>query len=365
MLGLKRRLARDEEGAILVAGLFVTAFLIGMLYMLIGASTAMEQGELMQDGADSAAFTAAQTHAKAMNLIALNNMVKVAGVATLVGTGSVYEGAFDTIQWILEDTERIEVYGWTIPFLLIPLIQGIIGYIKANVTAELMLQAADRAQKTLIDALPLVTERLINDRIQPTFSPPVTSFFMSPMHTLPVEEEDEDEICDRMEGYANDQKLAAFIVVPDIIIMILAWLYTEDYFEDYCDDHKIAAMIPNDVLPGEEEYQIRVFAGGDELSTTGEKGVQVATWKGNPGADQLTQARDLMSRISFAQAEYYYSGSTSKDAALWSMNWRARLRRFRWPGGSLSADCARQGGPAAACAALPQYLESMSWAIAH
>jgi hypothetical protein len=75
--------------------------------------------------------------------------------------------------------------------------------------------------------------------------------------------------------------------------------------------------------------------------------------------------RDQLSRISFAQAEYYHSGRTIKHLALWQMNWRARLRRFKWPGGSIMNECATAGGPVAACAALPAVMGRMSWATVH
>ncbi|MCP4444749.1 MAG: hypothetical protein GY811_05295 [Myxococcales bacterium] len=358
----RRRLASDESGAILIAGIFVSAFLVGALYMLIGASTAMQHGERMQDGADSAAFSAAQMHAKGMNLIALNNMVKVSALATASALPSVALGAEDTINWIRSGYFRYLAFGWNIPFLRV--IQTMALHAVAESQGDLLdlISASDQAQNALIRDLPLISERVIN-QMRPSFSPPVTTFFLSPVRQMPVEEESMLVTCARIAPFALSIAREAFKLVPLGFLGRMGIGFSMSYVPGFCLAFGKPTMVPSEVH-GTEAYQIRAFAGGEPLSELGEKGAQVATW-GAPGVTTISTIRDSLTRISFAQAEYYYSGSTIEAAALWSMNWRARLRRFRWPNTDLMGDCARGGGPLAACAALPEFFGRMRWATVH
>ncbi len=363
----RRSLARDEDGAIMIAGIFVSAFLVGALYLLIGASTAMQHGERMQDAADSAAFSSAQMHAQGMNLIALNNMVKVGALATIVAHGSVVLGAVQTINWINSSYWREYIYGWTIPFLAVVAVQAGAKYNSSRSQIDDIIDAAHESQETLRDDLSLVAEEVVNREFQPTFDSPVKTFFTSPQTTMPLEFESLPEMCLRMWPYAEIINKGAFSNVPSGRIRRKAKGYTRNYFFAFCLVHgkpAIKLTDGSDVVPGGEAFQIRYFSAGEELSTAGEKGVKVATW-GAGGEDDLTRMRDEVSRLAFAQGEYYFSGRTSKVNAMWKMNWRARLRRFEWKGGSISSDCARRGGPAAACSALPTYLNRMKWATIH
>ncbi len=360
-------LQRDERGAILVAGVFVSAFLVGALYMLIGASTAMQHGERMQDAADSAAFSTAQMHAKGMNLIVLNNMVKVGALATIVAHGAIAQGANDTISWISRSWWRRRVYGWLRPFLAIIGLKAANKYASSVGKITRVIEAADRSQRVFQNRLPLIAEQVVNNEFQSTFYQPVEGFFVSPLPQMPLDFEPPDQMCDRMRPYAESINKRAFKSIPVSRVRNKAMKFTRGHFEDLCRMHRKPAMkLTNgaDVVPGGEAFQVRAYAVGEELSTAGEKGVQVATW-GAGSTNDVTKARDEVSRLAFAQGEYYFSGPTSKLLAVWSMNWRARLRRFEWKGGSLGADCGRRGGPAAACAAMPGHMNRMKWATIH
>ena len=133
----------------------------------------------------------------------------------------------------------------------------------------------------------------------------------------------------------------------------------------FCFAHVVPGYeIEGGAKPGGEKFQLRVYANGDELSTLGERGVNVSNWGKSPGGDALADTRDYLSRISFAQAEYYHQGSILEAQATWSMKWRARLRRFTRKG-SPSRDCIRAGGDPIVCARLREVFGRMGWAIVH
>lgn len=100
-------------------------------------------------------------------------------------------------------------------------------------------------------------------------------------------------------------------------------------------DDKVPQRIIDDVELGDDRFQIRYVVMGRGVSTKKEQGVRMAAW-GKGGEPPSWQ--DLMryaGRFSVAQAEFYWNGNRDADRKewLWSMEWRARLRRFRMPEG--------------------------------
>lgn len=83
-------LREDQSGAIMVMGVFMAVFLVGMLYYLVGLSDSIVYRERMQDASDAGAFAAAVTNARGMNLIVLLNII-MAGVMAIVLTLKIIE----------------------------------------------------------------------------------------------------------------------------------------------------------------------------------------------------------------------------------------------------------------------------------
>lgn len=79
-----RRLVDDRRGAVLLVAVFMSAFLVGCLWYIIGIGDAAVYRQYLQDGADSVAFGSAVYHARGMNIIALINLVMAAVLAVLV-----------------------------------------------------------------------------------------------------------------------------------------------------------------------------------------------------------------------------------------------------------------------------------------
>lgn len=79
-----RNLRGDQRGAVLLIAVFMSAFLVGTLWYIIGIGDAAIYRQYMQDGADAVAFGSAVYHARGMNIIALINLVMAAVLMVLV-----------------------------------------------------------------------------------------------------------------------------------------------------------------------------------------------------------------------------------------------------------------------------------------
>lgn len=79
-----RALAGDSRGAVMVIGVFMSAFMCGVLWYVIGVGDAVIYRESMQDGADAVAFGTAVDLARSMNVLALINQVMAAVLAVLL-----------------------------------------------------------------------------------------------------------------------------------------------------------------------------------------------------------------------------------------------------------------------------------------
>jgi hypothetical protein len=75
---------RDERGAIMVMGLMMAVFLVGMLYYVVGLGEAVLYRELLQDASDTAALSSALIHARGMNFIVLINLIMAALMTVLL-----------------------------------------------------------------------------------------------------------------------------------------------------------------------------------------------------------------------------------------------------------------------------------------
>jgi hypothetical protein len=75
---------KDDRGAVMVIGVFMSAFLVGCLWYIIGLGDAVVYRQYMQDGADATAYAAAVYQARGMNIIALMNLIMAAVLAVLV-----------------------------------------------------------------------------------------------------------------------------------------------------------------------------------------------------------------------------------------------------------------------------------------
>lgn len=74
----------DRRGAVLLVAVFMSAFLVGALWYVIGIGDAAIYRQYLQDGSDAVAFGSAVYHARGMNILALINLVMAAVLMVLV-----------------------------------------------------------------------------------------------------------------------------------------------------------------------------------------------------------------------------------------------------------------------------------------
>lgn len=84
-------LKSDSQGAIMMTGLFMSCFLIGSLWFVIGIGDTIVFRDRMQEAADHGAFSSAALHAKGMNFISLCNLVLLAAVTIHIILGIVHD----------------------------------------------------------------------------------------------------------------------------------------------------------------------------------------------------------------------------------------------------------------------------------
>ena len=81
---------------------------------------------------------------------------------------------------------------------------------------------------------------------------------------------------------------------------------------------------------GDANFQVRSLILGTVPTGLADRIVELPSLK-QAHTDNPLSALEPLGKLSFAQAEYYYDGSESRDQWMWNMKWRARLRRFRLP----------------------------------
>lgn len=79
-----RSLHHDTDGAVMVIAVFMSAFLVGCLWYIVGIGDAIMYKQNMSAGADATAYIGAVYNARGMNVIALLNIIMVAVVVVLI-----------------------------------------------------------------------------------------------------------------------------------------------------------------------------------------------------------------------------------------------------------------------------------------
>ena len=90
---LPKRLAHDQKGAVMLTGLFMSFFLVGSLWFVMGIGDACIFRDRMQEAADHAAFSSAALHAKGMNFISACNLVMFVMVIVHIVLGIIHDFA--------------------------------------------------------------------------------------------------------------------------------------------------------------------------------------------------------------------------------------------------------------------------------
>ncbi len=87
-------LVSDQRGAVMLTGLFMSCFLIGALWFVVGIGDTVVFRDKMQEAADVGAFSSAALHAKGMNFISLCNLVMLVGTVIHLVLGIISDVKF-------------------------------------------------------------------------------------------------------------------------------------------------------------------------------------------------------------------------------------------------------------------------------
>jgi hypothetical protein len=83
---------------------------------------------------------------------------------------------------------------------------------------------------------------------------------------------------------------------------------------------------------GDEPFQLRAVVVAADADEGLARALRVPLWGHDAPPLAIADRIARFGSFSFAQAEYYYDGSTERDAWMWTMRWKARLRVFRMAG---------------------------------
>ncbi|HTE52003.1 MAG TPA: hypothetical protein VK698_14210 [Kofleriaceae bacterium] len=342
MTTARQSLARNQDGTVLVIGVFAAAFLVGTVYLVLGAGDAIEHRALMQDAADSGAYTMAVLHSRAMNMIALLNMVKISVAATITALLAIIVAATNTIAFIQSSPARLIALGAAIPLLTAILVKNTAQHAAVRGDADAVIRAADRAQETLRTRLPELAVAQAN-RTVVAYGAPIQRGNAT-VQPLPVRRGTPLTLCAQAVPLARPIALRAFAEVEPAGAKLHALGEAEIALLPSCLSIGAAAMElePNTALGG-ERLQLRYTVNGAPVTQRGQQGVDVATWRKSQPASQA-------SAVSFAQAEYYFDGvgaaAQLQADGLFTLGWRARFRRFSAQNlaGELGQACGQGGG---------------------
>lgn len=199
-------LASDDRGAVMVLGLVMAVFLVGMLYYVVGVGETIRYRERLQDASDAGAFAAAAVHARGMNLLVLINMVMAALLAILVGLRLVQTVLLGLILlcfglsfWTAGQSTQ------PIPYLRKAHESAKNVYKQAKPTIEEALGALNCASQALKVAMPVAAQARAVDLMASEYRPVAKFGFVWPVfRELPVEDDEFPVLCGKAGSYVAD-----------------------------------------------------------------------------------------------------------------------------------------------------------------
>ena len=369
-------LLSSEGGSMMLMGLFMALFLIGLVYYVLGVGDAVLYRRAMQDAADAGAHAATVMAAKGMNLHALLNVVMAitAGVLLVVRSVEVLLEIILGVLYGLAASVIFSVKAISLIGVLTPVesaVESVGDAVEQFVTVA--HDALDTAHHAVQHGYPLLAEARAVDVIafQDTSESPVAAGFVVPVlgprlpaggRGLPVEEDHIGLLCDRAADGLGKRLSNVSSGVPRWLLRFLGGVVSSALRlgkRRTCAGRIVEP--PRRIIDtrtdgslvwlGHEEFQYRAYDIGQDPHAgrwqRGEKGVRTAQGGRNEGRNPIYDAHTV-GRVGFAQAEYYFDGVEHKAEWLWKQKWRGRLRRFRvsrdWiPDGILGACSGARG----------------------
>ncbi len=330
----------DERGAMMLISVFMALIAVAMLYYVAAIGETVVYRERLQDGADGAAYMGAAVMARSMNIVVIMNLAIASIFASAVIT--------NLVIWIIVGAEAAAsaaCAGWCGSCCLAAFcLAGDI--CEAMDDHDAMVDEVQDATR-LADA---VQDELMNRariagvaasiEIALGYGDPV-NFGGSFGQNLPIQDDtDRRRMCDKTLGNFGQSAAIAGIALyqaqtmacsrgrPYVVAGLLAsiglrWICNSAHG----DVRPRAARLTADL--GEREFQFfGGVAGGEPPIDDNDERVGVARWStsGSTIVDDLGLRN--VARVAVAQSEYYHGSRESRQEQPWSVQWRARLRRF-------------------------------------
>jgi hypothetical protein len=374
----------NRRGMILIAAVPMAAILVGCIWQLNALQAAVLYRESLQDAADATAWESAVLHARGMNAVAALNVVmallsavtglyraiELLAVITLAGdpllsaashADRALSGRIGEALEIASEQQRAVATGT-------PLLAAIRSAAD-NGTAYGTRAAASTSLPFSYALLPVAADRELEVDAQKPWllapdPQPRAGARLGAEASLPIERGQPDALCARAGAWATQElrPLAERALRDRALARRTRQLASqldaaldEPLAQLLCGRPEPAAALCSD--PAACSQQLQGYAADPHLParvwSRAENGnVMLQTWSSahskGPRDKQLHErALGLLSRRplaleadrdAFAQAEYYYACPAERQAwaqcqshALWSLNWRARLRRLWRP----------------------------------
>lgn len=225
----RQSLRADENGAMMVIGLFMAVFLVGMLYYIVGLGDAISYRERMQDTSDVGSFTAAVVNSRGMNLIVLLNMIMAVIMAIMLSL-KVIETVVTIAMGIAAAVGAL-CFGCTAPAVaFLNTLRTAVGRVADafEPIAKGIISACHIAQEAIKIAWPIVGQgRAIYGMTgqRGVSASPATFGMVFPVYAaLPVEDHIFRETCDRGAQLAVRLIAAPFERIPIIGGRVASWI---------------------------------------------------------------------------------------------------------------------------------------------
>ena len=373
-----QNVAKDDEGAIVVTGVFACAFLIGALWYLLGLGDAILFKERMQNGADAVAFAPSVLHARGMNLIALLNIVMAAVLAVFVAvkitqTLLAIATFFACLDWF--DSNCYYLAAQNAPY------KNFVNKVEKKV--DNINKSLSDTGNTVAKEMPILAAKRGADASD-DYGPMATGGFSASISQIPGDSEGGGGLADGSSGGGGGKRLGLPVEDDDFknlchhsgTMVDIVFLPTIEHYNDgqrlvqtimeyagafmpmlvqmdpssFCgsgSNKPKSKRIYGPAQHGNDYFATWGFTTSNfiESQDRGGKGLEVATWGKRPAGTEVSQGEldKSLRKTQVAKSEFYYDPrrggprdwSGIKDEALWNLRWRARMRRVSQPNSSL------------------------------
>ena len=355
---------QDERGAVMVFGLFASAFLVGTVWYMVSIGTTLMQREGLQHTADATAFGSAVQGAKAMNMIAAINVL-MAGMESILmpvrdleapyahtaarhaapcALGSAIDCA------IMEDAERGGAEDAALLAELEP-----IGKQVNQMLSQAQVQIATMAPRLAAQAannLARENAAFLRTPQAEMFSPSLAREGCK--YGLPVEDDTWKRACKHGKSTAVEfenrlifEKFQTDLAGPETFAEAAGQASSIDermceQMDSPCGGQAQPKKVYSRAKNGSDYMQWWTRVEGKQFQQEESRVAATATWENGKRASDPAQE----SNVGFAQAELYFdcqggwssSSCNSEEHAMWSGRWTARLRRIKSPNVSFPGD---------------------------